>query len=66
MSHKKTALLIEELTVIADSVVSSYCRHELLAAAERLRELEIIAEFYRKEAERLAIKIGRKEKCKNT
>lgn len=55
MSIKKTALLAEELKVIAETFPSNYCRNELLAAAERLTDLERIAEFYRTE---LTKKIG--------
>lgn len=65
MSFKKTALLAEELTIIADSIPSNYCRKEILAAAKRLTDLERIAEFYQAEASRLASKIRRKEICKN-
>lgn len=65
MSIKKTALLAEELIVIANSIPSNYCREEILAAAKRLKELERIAEFYQSEASRLARKLRRKEKCKN-
>lgn len=65
MSIKKTALLAEELIVIANSVASNYCREEILAAAKRLNELERIAEFYHAEASRLARKFRRKEICKN-
>lgn len=52
MSIKKTDLLAEELRIIADSVISNYCKGELLAAAERLTDLETIAEFYRKKAQK--------------
>lgn len=52
MSIKKTDLLAEELRIIADSVISNYCKGELLAAAERLTDLETIAEFYRRKAEK--------------
>lgn len=65
MSIKKTALLAEELTVIADTYPSNYVREELLEAAKRLTDLERIAEFYQAEASRLARKYRRKEKCKN-
>lgn len=65
MSIKKTALLAEELRVIANTLPSNYCREELLAAAKRLTDLERIAEFYHAEASRLARKRRRKEKCKN-
>lgn len=65
MSFKKTALLAEELIIIADSINSEYCREELLAAAKRLKDLERIANFYQAEASRLASKIRRKEICKN-
>ena len=65
MSIKKTALLAEELRVMANREPSNYCKGELLAAADRLIDLEKIAEFYQAEASRLASKIRRKEKCKN-
>lgn len=48
MSIKKTALLAEELRVIADTYPSNYVRGELLDAADRLQDLEKIAEFFRK------------------
>lgn len=60
MNIKKTALLAEELKVIAETFPSNYCRGELLAAAERLTDLERIAEFYWTEL----IKNRRKESCK--
>ena len=62
MSIKDTALLVEELTVIAESMGSYYIKKELYAAAERLKELERIAEFYQAEASRLASKLRGKEK----
>lgn len=65
MSIKKTALLAEELRVIAKTVPSNYVREELINIAERLTDLLKIAEFYQAEASRLASKIRRKEKCKN-
>lgn len=63
MSIKKTALLAEELRVMANSFPSQYCREELLAAAKRLTDLEGIAEFYQTEASRLARKRRRQRKC---
>jgi hypothetical protein len=65
MSIKKTALLAEELIVISDSIPSNYVRKEILEAAERLKDLQRIADFYRDEASRLAGKNRRKEICKN-
>ena len=56
MSIKKTALLAEELRIMANSVASNYCKGELLEAAERLTDLEKIAEFYRKKAQKHHIK----------
>ena len=40
MSIKKTALLAEELRVIAKTVPSNYVREEILAAAEDLKTLK--------------------------
>ena len=50
MKAKKTRLLSAELEVIAETLASNYCRNVLLEAAERLYDLERIAEFYRDEA----------------
>lgn len=60
MTIKKTQLLADELEIIADTVQSNYCRQVLKESARRLNDLEKIAEFYRKEAERLQGKRGRK------
>lgn len=49
--QKKTALLVAELEMIADTLASSYCAEILREAAVRLHDLESIAEFYRREAE---------------
>jgi aminoglycoside N3'-acetyltransferase len=59
MNIKKTALLAEELQVIAETFPSSYVRGELLEAAKRLTDLERIAEFFRTEASRLSKKCRR-------
>ena len=48
---KKTALLVSELRVIADSFKSSYCRDTLIEAAQRLEDTDKIATFYRNKAE---------------
>ena len=48
---KKTALLIAELVMIADTLASEYAANILREAAERLYDTDAIAEFYRKEAE---------------
>lgn len=48
---KKTALLVAELEMIADTLVSKYCADILRDAAVRLHDLESIADFYHKEAE---------------
>ena len=58
---KKTQLYAVELEVIADTLQCNYNRNVLKEAAERLRDLERIAEFYHSE-----IINGRKEKCKGT
>ena len=50
MRLKKTQLLADELEVISGTLQSNYCREVLKESAERLRDLEKIAEFYRKEA----------------
>ncbi len=61
MSIKKTDLLAVELEVIADTLQSNYNRNVLKEAAERLRDLDGIAEFYHSK-----ISNGRKELCKGT
>ena len=67
MGIKKTQLYVAELEVIADTLQSRYCRGVLKEAAQRLSDLQRIAEFYQAEASRLAERIkGRKEKCKAT
>ena len=55
MRIKKTDLLVAELEAIADDHpgVCDYCREVLKESAQRLRDLDKIAEFYRKEAEKL-------------
>ena len=58
---KKTQLYAVELEVIADSLQSNYNRNVLKEAAERLRDLEKIADFYYSK-----ISNGRKEICKGT
>ena len=64
MSIKKTQLLASELEVIAETLPSNYCREVLIESAQRLKELERIAEFYQAEASRLAERHkGRKEIC---
>ena len=50
MSIKKTQLLAEELEVIADTLSSNYCQGVLKESAERLRDLDRIAEYYHKQA----------------
>lgn len=60
LEFKNTQLLADELEIIADTVQSNYCRQVLKESARRLNDLEKIAEFYRKEAERLQGKRGRK------
>lgn len=47
---KKTALLVAELEMIADTLCSKYCADILRDAAVRLHDLEKIAEFYQAEA----------------
>jgi hypothetical protein len=65
MEVKKTQLYAAELEVIADSLQSNYCRGVLKEAAERLRDLERVADFFQAEASRLTgIINGRKEICK--
>ena len=62
---KKTKLLVAELRVIALTLMSKHCRDCLNEAADRLEEIEKIAEFYRKEAEKnISIK-GDNDKCSN-
>lgn len=58
---KKTQLYAVELEVIADSLQSNYNRNVLKEAAERLRDLERIADFYHSE-----LSNRRKEICKGT
>ena len=53
MSTKKTKLLVAELRVIADTVISEYCRQVLNDAADRLEETDRYAEYLRVEYERL-------------
>ena len=63
--QKKTKLLVAELRVIALTLTSKHCRDCLNEAADRLEEIEKIAEFYRKEAEKnISIK-GDNDKCSN-
>ena len=50
MSVRETQLLAEELEVIADTLQSNYCREVLKESAERLRDLEKIADYYQKRA----------------
>ena len=52
MAIKKTDLLVAELRMIADTLLSQYCKEVLIEAAERLEETDKIAEFYRNEAEK--------------
>lgn len=61
MSIKKTDLLAVELEVIADGLQSNYNRNVLKEAAQRLRDLDRIAEFYHSE-----LINRRKEICKGT
>ena len=61
MSIKKTDLLAVELEVIADTIQGHYRQNVLKEAAERLRDLDGIAEFYHSK-----INNGRKELCKGT
>lgn len=61
MSIKKIDLLAVELEVIADTIQGRYRQNVLKEAAERLRDLEAIAEFYHSK-----ISNGRKELCKGT
>ena len=60
MNVKKTRLMAAELEMIADTLTSDHCRQILKDAATRLSELESCAEFYRKEAERLLKRVGRR------
>ena len=53
MAVKKTKLIVAELRVIADSVLSEYCRHVLNEAADRLEETDRYATFLLGEHERL-------------
>ena len=59
---KKTRLLVAELSMIAHTITSAYCCDILNEAAQRLPDLERIAEFYQAEATRLAelVKGGKK------
>lgn len=52
MRVKKTQMLVTELRMIADTLVSDHCRNILIEAAKRLEDTDKIAEFYRKEAEK--------------
>ena len=58
---KKTQLYAIELEVIADTLQCNYNRNVLKGAAERLRDLEMIADFYHSKKVN-----GRKEQCKGT
>ena len=61
MKAKKTRLLSAELEMIAETLASDYCRQILREAAERLHDLERIAEFYREEVlKQINIQRGRK------
>ena len=51
MAIKKTQLLVTELRMIADTLVSEHCKNILIEAAERLEDTDKIAEFYRNKAE---------------
>lgn len=62
MKAKKTKLLVAELEMIADTLPSKHCHDVLDEAALRLHELEVIAKYYRDEAERLVLKIKRGKK----
>lgn len=59
---KKTALLVAELEMIADTLGSKYCADILRDAAARLHDLESIAGFYHKEAESRVKRCERKVK----
>ena len=48
---KQTKLLVAELRVIADTLLSQYCKECLLEAAQRLEDTNKIAEYYRQKAE---------------
>jgi hypothetical protein len=49
---KETNVLAEQLRVIATTLLSKHSREILEEAAERLEDIEKIAEFYRKEAQK--------------
>lgn len=53
---KKTALLVAELEMIADTLGSKYCADILRDAAVRLHDLETIAKFYEKKANSITSK----------
>ena len=59
---KKTALLVAELEMIADTLGSKYCANILRDAAKRLHDLESIADFYHKEAEKSVSRLVKKSK----
>ena len=61
--QKKTKLLVAELRVIALTLMSKHCRDCLNEAADRLEEIDKIAEFYRREAEKNIN--GGTHKCSN-
>ncbi len=44
---KQTKLLVAEVRMIADTVVSQHCRNILIEAAQRLEDTDRIAEHYR-------------------
>ncbi len=67
MQIKKTDLLAAELEIISETIVGDYRQQVLKESAQRLKELERIAEYYQQEASRLAGGANRrKEKCKGT
>lgn len=44
---KQTKLLVAEVRMIADTVMSQHCRNILIEAAQRLEDTDRIAEHYR-------------------
>ena len=44
---KQTKLLVAEVRMIADTVMSQHCKRILLEAAQRLEDTDRIAEHYR-------------------
>lgn len=52
MNTKETAVLAEQLRIIAMTLMSKNSREILEEAAQRLEDTEKIAEFYRKEAQK--------------